>query len=94
MRADVGGFPCSGPRDGPTAGERAIGMSSDLCQRTYDLSFKYIGCTAVSAEVAEVVSDELIMRSHAATLDFADPKQMLRFMLGHVARISSAPIEF
>ena len=60
----------------PTAGEWAIGMSSDPCQRTYDLSFKHIGCTAVSAEVAEVVSDELIMRSHAATLDFADPKQI------------------
>lgn len=34
------------------------------------------------------------MRSHAVTLDFADPKQMLRFILGHVARISSAPLEF
>ena len=34
------------------------------------------------------MGDELIMRAHAATLDFADRRQMLGFLLGHVARVS------
>lgn len=66
-----------------------LGFEPDLVQRTYDLALlEHIGCTAVSAEIAHIMGDELVMRGHAATLDFADHKQMFRFMLGHVGRIS------
>src|SRR6266705_2175134 len=64
-----------------------LGMSLDLRQRVYQLALlQHIGCTAASAQVASVMGDELVMRAHAATLDFADQRQMLRFLLGHVAR--------
>lgn len=53
----------------------------DLVQRTYDLALlEHIGCTAVSAEIAHIMGDELVME-HAATLDFADHKQMFRFIV-------------
>jgi HD-GYP domain-containing protein (c-di-GMP phosphodiesterase class II) len=66
-----------------------LGMSLDLQQRVYQLALlQHIGCTAASARVASVMGDELVMRAHAATLDFADQRQMLKFLLGHVARTS------
>jgi HD-GYP domain-containing protein (c-di-GMP phosphodiesterase class II) len=64
-----------------------LGLSVTMRQRAYQLALlQHIGCTAASAQVASVMGDELMMRAHAMTLDFADQRQMLRFLVGHVAR--------
>ena len=56
-------------------------------QRTYHLSLlQHIGCTAAASKVAEIMGDELVMRAHSASLDFADRGQMFTFLLSHVAR--------
>jgi HD-GYP domain-containing protein (c-di-GMP phosphodiesterase class II) len=68
---------------------RRLGHGPDLRQRTYRLALlQHIGCTVASAPVAAVMGDELVMRGHAATLDFADQAQMFRFLLAHVARVN------
>lgn len=64
-----------------------LGLDPGELRRTYHLALlQHIGCTTASATVAEVLGDEMLMREHAATVDFTDQRQMLRFMLGHVAR--------
>jgi HD-GYP domain-containing protein (c-di-GMP phosphodiesterase class II)/DNA-binding CsgD family transcriptional regulator len=64
-----------------------LGLDPGELRRTYHLSLlQHIGCTTASATVAEVVGDEMLMREHAAIVDFSDQGQMLRFMLGHVSR--------
>jgi L-serine deaminase len=53
-----------------------LGLSVTMQQRAYQLALlQHIGCTAASAQVASVMGDELVMRAHAATLDFADQRQ-------------------
>jgi hypothetical protein len=47
---------------------------------------QHIGCTVAAAPVAAIMGDEMIMRAHAATLDFGDRAEMFRFLLGHVTR--------
>jgi HD-GYP domain-containing protein (c-di-GMP phosphodiesterase class II) len=47
---------------------------------------QHIGCTVENSEVATIVGDELLMREHAALLDFTDQRAMFGFMLAHVAR--------
>ena len=69
-----------------------LGVSLPVRQRCYQLALlQHIGCTAAASQVAAVMGDELIMRAHAATLDFADRRQMLGFLLGHVARMKDRP---
>src|SRR5690348_14472579 len=64
-----------------------LGLDPAHRQRAYHLALlQHIGCTAASTRVAEVMGDELVMRAHAGTLDFADRRQMLGFVLAHVAR--------
>jgi HD-GYP domain-containing protein (c-di-GMP phosphodiesterase class II) len=64
-----------------------MGLDEGTRRRIYQLSMlQHIGCTAAAADVAAVVGDEMVMRAHAATLDFGDRKAMFRFMLAHVAR--------
>jgi HD-GYP domain-containing protein (c-di-GMP phosphodiesterase class II) len=71
---------------------RRLGLDDDLIRRTHDLALlQHVGCTATSAETADALGDELVMRAHAATLDFGDKRQMARFMLSHVAR-TNAPM--
>ena len=66
---------------------RSLGLGDDELDRTYRLSLlQHIGCTAAASEVADVVGDEMVMREHAALLDFSDQREMFGFMLGHVAR--------
>src|SRR5689334_16865935 len=56
-------------------------------KRAYHLALlQHIGCTAASTRIAAVMGDELVMRAHASTLDFADRRAMFGFLLGHVAR--------
>lgn len=64
-----------------------LGLDDGERTRIHRLALlQHIGCTAAAARVAGALGDEMIMRAHAATLDFSDQRQMLRFMLAHVAR--------
>jgi HD-GYP domain-containing protein (c-di-GMP phosphodiesterase class II) len=64
-----------------------LGLDPLERQRTYHLSLlQHIGCTAASTQVAAIMGDELVMRAHASTLDFADRRQMFTFLLSHVVR--------
>jgi HD-GYP domain-containing protein (c-di-GMP phosphodiesterase class II) len=66
-----------------------LGTGLSVRQRCYQLALlQHIGCTAAASQVAAVMGDEMIMRAHTGTLDFADRRQMLGFLLGHVARVS------
>jgi HD-GYP domain-containing protein (c-di-GMP phosphodiesterase class II) len=66
-----------------------LGTGLPVRQRCYQLALlQHIGCTAAASQVAAVMGDEMIMRAHSATLDFADRRQMLGFLLGHVARVN------
>ena len=57
-----------------------LGLDDTLAGRVHNLALlQHIGCTAVADEVAAVMGDELVMRSHASTLDFADKREMARF---------------
>jgi HD-GYP domain-containing protein (c-di-GMP phosphodiesterase class II) len=64
-----------------------LGLTALERQRAYHVALlQHIGCTAASTQVAAVMGDELVMRAHASTLDFADRRQMFTFVLGHVGR--------
>ncbi len=64
-----------------------LGLDASGLQRVFHLALlQHIGCTAATTTVAEVVGNELLMREHATLLDFADQREMFRFMLAHVAR--------
>jgi HD-GYP domain-containing protein (c-di-GMP phosphodiesterase class II) len=66
-----------------------LGYGPDLRQRTFHLALlQHIGCTVASAPVAAVLGDEMVMRGHAATLDFTDQAAMFRFLLSHVGRVN------
>jgi HD-GYP domain-containing protein (c-di-GMP phosphodiesterase class II) len=68
---------------------RRLGYGPDLAQRTFRLALlQHIGCTVAAAPVAAIMGDEMVMRAHAATLDFADRAEMSRFLLAHVARVN------
>jgi HD-GYP domain-containing protein (c-di-GMP phosphodiesterase class II) len=68
---------------------RAAALDDDELQRTYRVAMlEHIGCTTAAPTVASVVGDELVMREHAAILDFSDQREMFRFMLGHVTRVN------
>src|SRR6188472_2982021 len=52
---------------------RSLGLDESELRRTYHLAMlQHIGCTTASAVAARAVGDELVMREHAATLDFSD----------------------
>src|SRR5262245_685351 len=69
-----------------------IGLAAPDRQRTYQLSLlQHVGCTATSHEVASVMGDELLMRAHSHTLDFADRARMMGFLFGHVRRANPTP---
>ena len=56
---------------------RRLDLDEAELQRVYHLSLlQHIGCTAASAEVADVMGDELLMREHATVLNFADQREM------------------
>jgi len=64
-----------------------LGYEPGLRQRTFRLALlQHVGCTVAAAPVAAVMGDEMVMRAHAATLDFADRAEMFRFLLAHVTR--------
>ena len=68
---------------------RRVGLSEAELRRAYHLALlQHIGCTSASEEAAEVTGDELLMRQHAATLDFSNQREMLGFILRHVARVN------
>jgi HD-GYP domain-containing protein (c-di-GMP phosphodiesterase class II) len=55
--------------------------------RVRDLALlQHVGCTATSNEAAEIIGDDILMRKHAALLDFADKRAMAGFMVQHVGR--------
>lgn len=71
---------------------RRMGYGPDLAQRTFRLALlQHVGCTVAAAPVAAIMGDEMVMRAHAATLDFADRAEMSRFLLAHVARVNRRP---
>jgi HD-GYP domain-containing protein (c-di-GMP phosphodiesterase class II) len=75
-----------------TALSDRLGLDPGERQRAYDLALlQHIGCTAASTRIAEVMGDELVMRAHADTLDFADRRAMFAFLLAHVARTNPLP---
>jgi hypothetical protein len=48
-----------------------LGYEPGLMQRTFRLALlQHVGCTVAAAPVAAIMGDELVMRAHAATLDF------------------------
>ena len=62
-------------------------LSPDERTRTYRLALlQHIGCTMENSDIAAIVGDELLMRRHAAILDFTDQRAMFGFMLAHVSR--------
>ncbi len=64
-----------------------LGLADTDVARVRDLALlQHVGCTSTAAEGAELVGDELILRTHAATLDFADKRAMTLFTLQHVSR--------
>jgi len=64
-----------------------LGYEPDLMRRTFRLALlQHVGCTVAAAPVAAVMGDEMVMRAHAATVDFAGRAEMFRFLLAHVAR--------
>ena len=64
-----------------------LGLPPAEVTRVRDLALlQHVGCTATAAEGAELVGDELMLRTHAATLDFADKRAMTVFMVQHVGR--------
>src|SRR5579871_3334268 len=64
-----------------------LGYEPGLMQRTFRLALlQHVGCTVAAAPVAAVMGDEMVMRAHAATLDFARRTEMFRFLFAHVAR--------
>ena len=68
---------------------RRVGLSESELRRAYHLALlQHIGCTSASEEAAEVAGDELLMREHAATLDFSNQREMFGFLLHHVARVN------
>jgi len=68
---------------------RAAGLDAAELERTYRLAMlQHIGCTSVAAENAAAMGDELVLREHSVLLDFSDNREMFRFLLGHVSRVS------
>src|SRR2546429_8946601 len=55
-----------------------LGLDLPARQRVYHLALlQHIGGTAASRQGAEGVGDELGMRAHAGTLDFADRREVV-----------------
>ena len=68
---------------------RAAGLDGAELERTYRLAMlQHVGCTSVAAENAAAMGDELVLREHSVLLDFSDNREMFRFLLGHVTRVS------
>jgi HD-GYP domain-containing protein (c-di-GMP phosphodiesterase class II) len=66
---------------------RRLGLDGAEMRRTHQLALlQHIGCTTANTEIAEVMGDELVMRTHASLLDFSDQRAMFRFLLAHVGR--------
>ena len=66
---------------------RRLGLEGADLDRVRDLALlQHVGCTATATEAAEILGDDLLMRSHAAMLDFADKRAMAAFMVQHVNR--------
>jgi HD-GYP domain-containing protein (c-di-GMP phosphodiesterase class II) len=67
-----------------------LGLEGADVDRVRDLALlQHVGCTSTSTQAAEILGDDLLMRSHAAMLDFADKKAMAAFMVQHVNRAYS-----
>ena len=68
---------------------RAADLTAAELDRTYRLALlQHVGCTSVAAENAAAMGDELVLREHSVLLNFADNREMFRFMLGHVGRVN------
>jgi hypothetical protein len=66
---------------------RRLGLEGADVDRVRDLALlQHVGCTSTATEAAEIVGDDLLLRSHAAMLDFADKRAMAAFMVQHVNR--------
>jgi HD-GYP domain-containing protein (c-di-GMP phosphodiesterase class II) len=71
---------------------RRLKLDATELRRTHQLALlQHIGCTTAATDVAAVMGDELVMRNHAALLDFSDQRAMFRFLLAHVARANPVP---
>jgi HD-GYP domain-containing protein (c-di-GMP phosphodiesterase class II) len=49
---------------------------------------RHIGCTAGSDEIGRAVGDEIAMRGHMGTADFADPREMFGVMRRHIRSVN------
>jgi HD-GYP domain-containing protein (c-di-GMP phosphodiesterase class II) len=64
-----------------------LDLSGPDASRVRDLALlQHVGCTASADQTAQVMGDDVLMRQHAALLDFADKRAMGGFMLQHVRR--------
>jgi len=69
---------------------RRLELPEDEVARVRDLALlQHVGCSATAHEAAGILGDDLLMRSHAAMLDFANKKAMTVFMVQHVNRAYS-----
>lgn len=67
----------------------AAGFSPAELDRTYRLAMlQHVGCTMVASENAAIMGDELVLRHHAAIADLSDNREVVRFLLAHVARVN------
>ena len=64
-----------------------LSLPAEETARVRDLALlQHVGCTSTSTEAARIVGDDVLMREHASTLDFADKRAMAAFMVQHVGR--------
>ena len=65
----------------------ALALPPADAARVRDLALlQHVGCTASASEAASIIGDDVLMRSHASMLDFADKRAMAAFMVQHVGR--------
>jgi HD-GYP domain-containing protein (c-di-GMP phosphodiesterase class II) len=63
----------------------ALGMSERELRDVYYLALlRFVGCTAEAHHDAAIYGDELAIGAEAATIDFGDPSDLIRFMLRNV----------
>lgn len=65
-----------------------VGLGSDELQEVFEVALlRHIGCTAEAADLASIMGDELLARATGGPfVDWANPSEALRFLLGHLVR--------
>jgi hypothetical protein len=62
-----------------------VGLGGDELQGVFEVALlRHIGCTAEAADFASIMGDELLARATGGPfVDWANPSEALRFLLGH-----------